>query len=154
MVEISNSHITQGDGYMAKGRKTTYEERAEIAAFCVTNNDNYWMTSEQFQVSYQQVYTWVKNYKQHGYEALIDRRGKRKNPEELSETERSAAQFKLLEAENKRLKMENDFSRKLAEVERRRLTGGRAGMIWVTKALSPMSLANRIITGLSLKHLI
>lgn len=62
----------------------------------------------------------VKKYKEQGYEALLDRRGKRKNPEKLNESEKSAAQLKLLEAENRRLKMENDFLKKLNEVERRR----------------------------------
>jgi len=78
------------------------------------------MTSNQFQVSYQQVYTWIKKYKEQGYEALLDRRGKRKSIEELSEVEKVAAQLKLLDAENKRLKMEIDFLKKLDQVGRRR----------------------------------
>jgi transposase InsO family protein len=56
------------------------------------------MASDRFQFSYQQVYTWVKKYRDQGYEALIDRRGQCKNSEELSESEKLAAQFKLLEA--------------------------------------------------------
>lgn len=118
--ETFKSQYAQGDRFMTKGRNTTYEERTEIVSFCIANNDNYQMASDRFQVSYQQVYTWVKKYRDQGYEALIDRRGRCKNSEELSESERSAAQFKLLEAENKRLKMENDFLKKLNEVERRR----------------------------------
>jgi transposase-like protein len=118
--ETFKSHNAQGDRFMATGRKTTYEEKMEIVSFCIANNDNYQLASDQFKVSYQQVYTWTKKYRDLGYEALIDRRGKRKNLEELSEAEKSAAQFKLLEAENKRLKMENDFLKKLGEVERRR----------------------------------
>lgn len=118
--ETFKSQYAQGDRCMTKGRNTTYEERTEIVAFCVANSDNYQLASEQFQVSYQQVYAWVKKYRDQGYEALIDRRGKRKSSEELSEAEKSAAQVKLLEAENKRLKMENDFLKKLSEVERRR----------------------------------
>lgn len=114
------SHNSQGDKYMTKGRKTTYEERTEIVAFCVENNDNYHLASEHFKVSYQQVYTWVQKYREQGYEALIDRRGKRKTAEKLSDSERFAAQLKLLEAENRRLRMENDFLKKLDEVERRR----------------------------------
>lgn len=117
--ETFNSHNVQGDKAMTKGRKTTYEERTEIVAFCIANNDNYQITLERYQVSYQQVYSWVTKYKECGYEALIDRRGKRKSPEELSENEKVAAKLKLLEAENKRLKMENDFLKKLNEVERR-----------------------------------
>jgi len=37
----------------------------------------------------------------------------------LSESEKIAKQLKLLEAENRRLKMENDFLKKLDEIERR-----------------------------------
>lgn len=118
--ETFKSHNSQGNKNMIKGRQTTYEERTEIVAFCVENNDNYQLTSERFKVSYQQVYTWVQKYKEHGYEALVDGRGKRKKAEELSESEKLAAQLKLLEAENKRLRMENDFLKKLDEVERRR----------------------------------
>jgi transposase-like protein len=118
--EIFKSRNSRGDKNMTKGRQTTYEERTEIVAFCVENNDNYQLTSERFKVSYQQVYTWVQKYKKQGYESLIDRRGKRKGAEELSESEKFAAQLKLLEAENKRLRMENDFLKKLDEVERRR----------------------------------
>lgn len=118
--ETFKSHNAQGDRFMTKGRKTTYEERVEIVAFCVANNDNYQLTSEKFLVSYQQIYTWVQKYRLNGYEALSDKRGKRIPFEELTETKKVAAQLKLLEAENSRLKMENDFLKKLDEVERRR----------------------------------
>lgn len=43
---------------MTNGRKTTYEERIEIVAFCISNNDDYQATADKFNVSYQQVYTW------------------------------------------------------------------------------------------------
>jgi transposase len=124
--EAFKSHNLQGDKNMTKGRVTSYEERVRIVAFCIVNHDNYQTTAEQFKVSYQQVYTWVKKYKEQGYEALVDRRGKRKNNEEMSDSEKIAAQLKLLEAENKRLKMENDFLKKLDEVERRRSAVGHA----------------------------
>ncbi|WP_158078849.1 hypothetical protein [Clostridium puniceum] len=39
------------------------------------------------------------------YSALVDRRGKHKSLEDLNESERYIAQLKLLEAENRRLKM-------------------------------------------------
>jgi transposase len=120
------SHNSQGDRNMINGRKTTYEERVEIVAFCIANNDNYQKAAEEFQVSYQQVYTWVRKYKEQGPGALTDRRGKHKKPEEMNESEKLAAQLKLLEAENMRLKMENDFLKKLDEVERRRAKAGYA----------------------------
>lgn len=61
-----------------------------------------------------------KKYEEYGSESLLDKRGNRKHLEELSETEKLAAQLKLLEAENNRLKMENDYLKKLDEIERRR----------------------------------
>ena len=48
---------TKENKIMTKGRKTTYNERVEIVAFCIENNDNYQLTSNKYKVSYQQVYT-------------------------------------------------------------------------------------------------
>lgn len=114
------SQNATGDKIMTNGRKTTFEERVEIVSFCIVNEHNFQKTAEKYQVSYQQVYTWVKKYKEKGPEALQDKRGKRKNPSDLSESEKLVAQVKLLEAENERLKLENGFLKKLKEVERRR----------------------------------
>ena len=116
--KIFKSHSSKGDKLMTKGRKTTYEERIEIVSFCVANTYDYNLTANKFNVSYQQVYTWVKKYNKDGYNALVDRRGKNKAFEELSESEKFSSQLKLLEAENRRLKMENDFLKKLEEIER------------------------------------
>ncbi len=118
--ELMKFRNSSGGKFMTSGRKTNYEERVEIVSFCIANNENYQVTSEKYKVSYQQVYTWVKKYKQGGHESLADRRGKRRNSGDMTETEKLAAQIKLLEAENKRLQMENGFLKKLKEVERRR----------------------------------
>ena len=99
------SHNNKGDHIMTNGRKTTYEERIEIVAFCIANANDYNLTANK--------------YNRGGYEALVDRRGKRKKLEDLSESEKIAAQLKLLESENRHLKMENDFLKKLDEIERR-----------------------------------
>lgn len=104
---------------MTTGRKTTYDERVEIVAFCIANANDYNLTSNKYKVSYQQVYGWIKKYNTNGYAALVDRRGKHKIYDELNESEKYAIQLKLLEAENKRLKMENDLLKKLEEIERR-----------------------------------
>ena len=114
------SHNTKENKIMTKGRKTTYNERVEIVAFCIENNDNYQLTSNKYKVSYQQVYTWVRKYKTDGQDSLIDSRGKSKTFNEMSDSQRLMAQIKLLEAQNKRLEMENDFLKKLEEIERRR----------------------------------
>ena len=45
---------TGGAFIMAKGRKTTFDERVEIVEYC-----NYAETAEKHRVSYQQVYSWI-----------------------------------------------------------------------------------------------
>ncbi|MFR0956456.1 MAG: transposase [Roseburia inulinivorans] len=42
-------------------RKTTLEERKEIVDYCINHNRNYKNTAAKFDVSYSQVYSWVKN---------------------------------------------------------------------------------------------
>ncbi len=118
--ERLNNYKIGGSPIMTKGRKTTYEERVEIVKHCIENNYNYAETSEKYQVSYQQVYSWMSKYNEVGVEALQDKRGKRKSIDEMSELEKLRAQNKLLEAENKRKQMEIDFLKKLEEIERRR----------------------------------
>lgn len=118
--EVVKPHYSKGDKLMTRGRKTTYEERVEIVSFCIENHDDYKLTAEKYRVSYQQVYTWTKRYRENGPEELEDRRGKRKVQEKMTESEKYAAQVRLLEAENKRLQMEIGFLKKLGEVERRR----------------------------------
>lgn len=116
--KIFKSQNNKGNKIMTNGRKTTYEERVEIVSFCIANANEYNLTASKYGVSYQQVYTWVKKYNKYGYDALIDRRSKHKTFKELNETERIAVQLKLLEAENRHLKLENDFLKKLEEIEK------------------------------------
>ncbi|WP_076042840.1 helix-turn-helix domain-containing protein [Clostridium botulinum] len=84
-----------------------------MISFCIENNENYQLAAAKYKVSYQQVYSWTVKYKQSGTEALVDRRGKRKTSEEVTEAEKLAAKIKLLETENKRLQMENGFLKKM-----------------------------------------
>jgi len=106
--------------YMAKGRETTLEERIEIVSHCISNNKDYGKTINQYGVSYQQIYGWVKKYESEGPDGLIDRRGKRKDEATMTEVEKLRAQLKLKEAENRRLQVENDVLKKLEELERGR----------------------------------
>jgi transposase-like protein len=105
---------------MTKGRKTTYDERVEIVKYCVEHEYKYNDAAQKYQVSYQQVYTWMEKYKHDGVEGLEDRRGKRKEEDEMSELEKLKAKNKLLEAENRQKQMEIDFLKKLNEIEGRR----------------------------------
>lgn len=92
--------------YMAEARrKTTIEERKEIVTYCIEHNRNYKETASRYDVSYSQVYTWVRKYDEKGDDGLLDKRGYHKSDDELSELE-------LLRRENIRLK------KKLEEQER------------------------------------
>lgn len=105
---------------MTNGRKTTFDERVEIVKYCIEHQHNYNETAQKYQVSYHQVYAWTSKYESGGIEALQDKRGKRKDKNEMSEIEKLKAQNKLLEAEIRRKQMEIDFLKKLKEIERRR----------------------------------
>ena len=84
--------------YMAKARrKTTIDERKEIVNYCIEHNRNYKETAALYNVSYSQVYSWMKKYDNDGEEGLIDKRGHHKLDDEVDELER-------LRRENVRLK--------------------------------------------------
>lgn len=106
---------------MVKGRSTTLEERLEIVMYCLQNGKNYQQASEHFDVSYQQVYQWVKKYETAGEDGLKDNRGRAKGEPELTPEEKIQREVKRLERENERLRAENAFLKKLEEIERRRL---------------------------------
>lgn len=118
--EELKSTNSAGGQIMTKGRKTTRDERVKIVEDCIANNNNYNETAEKYQVSYQQVYTWVHKYQDKGVEALEDRRGKRKDEDSMTELEKLKAENRLLKAEKKQQQMELDFLKKLEEIERRR----------------------------------
>jgi len=105
---------------MTKGRITSYLERLEITHYCIANDQNYKEAVAKFNVSYQQVYTWVRRYKANGKEGLQDNRGKRKAIETLTPEEKLKLKIKRLEVENNKLQAENYLLKKLEEIERRR----------------------------------
>ncbi len=123
-IKMYNSHgdfkqpNSGGAIYMAKGRKTNLDERIEIVSYCIANNKDYGKTIEEYGVSYQQIYGWVRKYEKDSADGLIDRRGKRKDEASMTELEKLRAQLKLKEAENLRLQMENELLKKLEALER------------------------------------
>ena len=95
--ELKDYNPKQGV-YMAKARrKTTIDERKEIVNYCIEHNRNYKETASLYDVSYSQVYSWVKKYDSDGEEGLVDKRGHHKLDDEVDELER-------LRRENVRLK--------------------------------------------------
>ena len=106
-------------GIMKKGRNTTLKERMEVAQYTISNNYNYQEAAEKYQVSYQQVYSWVRKYERDGEQGLEDRRGKTlESKTELTEEEKLQLRVKELEYRNQYLETENGLLKKLEEVER------------------------------------
>ena len=101
---------------MTKGRKTTQEERSQIVAFCIEHGKNYALTVETYQVSYQQIYSWVRKYEARGVDGLVDRRGKDKPEDELTEAERLRQENRMLQAKLKDKEMEIALLKKLREL--------------------------------------
>ena len=87
---------------MTKGRKTTYDERVEIVKYCIEHEMNYARAAEKYQVSYQQVYQWIRKYQSDGAPCLIDKKRKRKTENEMSELEKLRAENRLLQAEKRK----------------------------------------------------
>jgi transposase len=120
-VELTDSK-TEGAYNMVniEGRKTTCEERISIVEYCIENQNNYAGTALKYQVSYQQVYQWVRKFKEKGIDGLQDNRGRTKPIDEMTELEKLRSENRLLQAENKRMELENEFLKKLDEIEGRR----------------------------------
>lgn len=96
--------------YMANARrKTTLAERKEMTEYCIAHDKDYKGTAALYDVSYSQVYTWVKNYLESGEAGLTDRRGKHKTDDEVDELER-------LRRENLRLKRQLEERDRVVEL--------------------------------------
>lgn len=125
-IVLYNSHKklkasgTGGSSLMTKGRKTTFEERIEIASYCISHDHNYAETAVEFKVSYQQARSYTIKYETGGVTALQNNRGKSKSKEYLTEVEKLQAELKLEKTKRERVEMELSFFKKLEEIERRR----------------------------------
>lgn len=105
---------------MKDGRKTTHAERIEIAQWTIANELNYVEATKHFDVSYGQVYAWVKKFKQGGESSLADRRGKAKEDNgQLTELEKKDLEIKRLKARLEYVSTEAAVLKKLQEIERR-----------------------------------
>ena len=110
----------RGNSQMKTGRKTGLNERIEIAQYTIANELDYQKAMKKFGVSYSQVYSWVKKYREQGPDGLADRRGKSlASKPHLSEKEAQELRIKELEARNQYLEVENGLLKKLKEIERR-----------------------------------
>ena len=105
--------------YMAEARrKTTIEERTEIVKYCIEHNRDYKGTASIYDVSYSQVYSWVKKYDVNGEEGLTDKRGRHKTDDEVDELERLRRENARLKRQLEEKDMLTELLKKVQEFER------------------------------------
>ena len=98
---------------MKKKRRTTYEERITIVKDCVENGRNFGKTAQKYNVSYEQVYPWVKRFSELGESSLEDHREKRIEKQEArTELEEMKVKVAQLEHELYMTRMERDLLKK------------------------------------------
>ena len=132
--EELNTYSPKPEVYTMKSRKVTYEEKIEIVKACLANNLSYKETAEKYQVSYNNVYSWVHKYKAHGPDGLVDGRGRGKPDKIQTNEEKLRTEIAALKARNEYLETENAALKKLEEVERELMLQKR-GMRQSTKRL-------------------
>lgn len=119
-----NNHIELKDYdpkpevYMADTLKTTYNERIEIVKDCLAHDRNIKETASKYGCNYAQLYQWVRKYEANGEEALIDKRGKRKQKDKLSELEKAERKIAQLEREKEEYRKKYELLKKAEELER------------------------------------
>ena len=96
-------------------RKLTFEDRIKITTYAIENGRDYLQTAEKFDVSYQQVRSWVLKVDQNGFEALQNGRGRKKSRDELSEMDKVLLENKRLKAELKAQEAQTKFAKKFLE---------------------------------------
>lgn len=105
--------------YMAQARrKTTMEERKAIVDYCINHNRDYKNTAAKYDVSYSQVYSWVKKYDTDGEDGLTDKRGLHKTDGEADELERLRRDNLRLKRQLEEKDMVVELLKKVKEFER------------------------------------
>ncbi len=105
--------------YMAEARrKTALEERNGIAAYYINHNRGYKNTAAKYDVSYSQVYSWVKKYDANGEEGLADKRGHHKTDNGVDGLERLKRENLRLKRQLEEKDMAVELLKKVKEYER------------------------------------
>lgn len=116
--ENIRSYTPKPEVYTMKNKKKTQEEKIQIVKDYLGNGLSYKETAKKYQVSYNNVYSWVQKYKNHGPDGLVDGRGRGKPDAIQTEEEKIRAENAALRARNEYLETENAALKKLEEVER------------------------------------
>jgi transposase-like protein len=123
-ISMYNKHIEMKDYdpkpevYMSESRKTTLEERKEIVKYCLEHDRDIKTTASLYKCSYQQVRSWVLKYEENGEDGLLDRRGKRKDEDELTELEKAQRKIAQLEREKEEFRRKYELLKKAEQLER------------------------------------
>jgi len=113
-------YIPKKEVYMAEARrKTTIEERKEIVKYCLKHNRDYKGTANKYDVSYYQVYSWLKKYEISGEDGLLDKRGHHKNDDEVDELEKLRRENLRLKHQLEEKDMVVELLKKVKEFERK-----------------------------------
>jgi transposase-like protein len=105
--------------YMAEvRRKTTLTERKEIVEYCIAHNRDYKGTASLYDVSYGQVYSWVRKYDVGGEDGLSDKRGRHKTDDEVDELEQLRRENLRLKRQLEEKDMMVELLKKVKEFER------------------------------------
>lgn len=120
-VELKD-YAPKGDVYTMKSRKTTFEERLEIARWVIQNNMSYKDAADKYEVTYALVYKWTKEYLDKGPKALeYQKRGpkskKKINENNLTEVEKLRLELEKEKALRKRREFEIEVLKKKEEIE-------------------------------------
>lgn len=99
-------------------RKTTIEERKEIVDYCISHNHDYKNTAAKYDVSYSQVYSWVKKYDANGEDGLTDKWGHHKTDDEVDELEHLRRENLRLKRQLEEKDMVVELLKKVKESER------------------------------------
>ena len=104
-------------------RKVTQAEREEVVTYALKHGKNYQATADKVNVSYQQVYNWVRKFGKDGSSGLVDRRGQRKKQlepaKELTEVDRLKLENERLKQEKLMLEAENFILKKVGALRER-----------------------------------
>jgi transposase-like protein len=123
-IKMYNNHIELKDYdpkpevYMVDTLKTTYKERIEIVKYCLAHDRNFKQTVAKYGCKYAQLYQWVRKYEAEGETALIDKRGKRKQEEELSDLQKAERKIAQLKREKEEYRKKYELLKKPEELER------------------------------------
>ena len=89
-----------------------------VVKYCLEHDRDIKTTASLYKCSYHQVRSWVLKYEEDGEDGLLDRRGKRKTEDELSELEKAQRKIAQLEREKEEFRKKYELLKKAEQLER------------------------------------